>query len=597
MKIKYSKLFISVISAFSLMACNDDFMERFPEDTISEKTFWSNENDLKNYVNAFYPAFVTGFGSGSAAANIAPKGINAATTPYGDVFSDNAVKTSYNSYFANQDIGYKSASNGNALGMDYGHIRRANYFLANYKKAAITDQQKSKYVAEVRFFRAWDYFEKVKLYGDIQWISKPLETNSPELYSARVPREIVMDSIIANIDEAIANLPEKGSEETNRINKQMALFLKARVGLYEGTFRKYQNTGLDANKYLRYAVDASEKIMNGGKHSLQTTGDKNTIYNSLFAQTSYRTNPEAILWREYSTALNVGSDFSRYFAQNNRYGGMGATRSLVDSYLCTDGKSISASPLFKGKNTIGNEMTNRDPRLTQSVANFGTYNLAVGISQGAENAPKPNLPGLTGTNKCVTGYRICKWFYNNPTDWAAITNGQQAGLMWRYAEVLLNYAEAKYELGEISQGVVDQTINKLRARVGMPNLLMGSETADAAQDQLDAQYLGYSIAPILREIRRERRVELAFENSRWDDLVRWKAGRYLDAPILGLHFNQTDFPTLKVGSDILVDSEGFITPFARTLPTGYKFEDKFYLFPYANGELLLNPALKQNPGW
>jgi hypothetical protein len=242
-------------------------------------------------------------------------------------------------------------------------------------------------------------------------------------------------------------------------------------------------------------------------------------------------------------------------------------------------------------------MQNRDPRLNQTVANFGTYELAATTIQGSNNAPLPNLPGMSG-NKCPTGYRLAKWFYNSPADWDRVTSGQQAAPVFRFAEILLNYAEAKYELGQISQSVIDQTINKLRSRVGMPGLVIGNEPADPRLDAIYQTYVGAPIAPLLREIRRERRVEMAFENTRWDDLMRWKAGKLINVPVEGIKFVQSQFPTVVVNKDIYLSAEGYILPYFRTLPAGRKFnESKAYLFPIPTEDILLNKNLTQNPNW
>jgi hypothetical protein len=242
-------------------------------------------------------------------------------------------------------------------------------------------------------------------------------------------------------------------------------------------------------------------------------------------------------------------------------------------------------------------LQNRDPRLTQTICNFGTYALASTTIQGANNAPLPNLPGLTG-NKCPTGYRLAKWFYNSPIDWDRVTSGQQAAPVFRFAEILLNYAEAKYELGEATQAVIDQTINKLRDRVNMPRLTVGNEPLDPRLDAIYLTYSGKTIAPLLREIRRERRVEMAFENTRWDDLMRWKTGRFIDVPVEGIKFVQSQFPTVVVNRDVYLSNEGYILPYSRTIPAGRKFdESKAYLFPIPSEDILLNKNLKQNPNW
>ncbi|CCH02080.1 hypothetical protein FAES_4080 [Fibrella aestuarina BUZ 2] len=588
----YINLVLASAIGLLLSGCQEG-LDRFPLDEITGENYWRTENDLKLYCNGFYPAYVVGFGSGFQDAILEPWGVNIARTAYGDVITDNAAPLTYSKVGTDEYISHISGGQKSG-GWNFDNIRRLNIFLDNYRKAAVPTATANKYLGEVLFFKAWDYFEKVKLFGDVPWLNTELNIDSPELYAARTPRAAVMDSVITILNQAIAYLPAKGSEETNRINKDMAQFLKSRIGLHEGTYRKYhKELGLDGTPFLTYSVQASEALF--GKYSL-LQGSPNTVYNSLFATESYRGNTEIILWREYSAALNYGAAFSRYFAQNLRHQ-FGATRSLVDEYLCSDGLPIANSPLFKGKTSIQTEMENRDPRLTQTIANFGTYNLAARTIQGANNAPLPNLATLPG-NKCPTGYRVAKWFYNNPADWDRTTLGQQAAPMFRFAEVLLNYAEAKYELGQATQTVIDQTINLLRKRVAMPVLTVGKEPTDPRLDAIYATYTGGVINPLLREIRRERRVEMAFENTRWDDLMRWKTGRFIDVPVEGIKFVQSQFPTLVVNKDVFLSEEGYVLPYAKTIPAGRKFnEAKAYLFPIPVQDLQVNPSLKQNPGW
>lgn len=584
---------LGVISCLLLFGCKKNLLDRYPLDQITDENYWKTENDLKLYANSLYPKYIVGFGTDFADGTVQPYGVNVNTLVYGDVITDNAAPLTYSKVGTDEYIAYLSGGSGSG-GWNFEGVRQLNFFIDNYKRASLPDNIANKYLGEIYFFKAWDYFNKVKLFGDVSWIQHSLNINSPELFGARTPRAEVMDSVMVILNRAIDYLPAKGTEETNRLNKDMALFLKSRIGLFEGTYRKYHiELGLDPNAFLRYSAEASEALLN--KYSL-VQGDYNTVYNSLFATESYKSNPEVIMWREYSAAVTYGAAFSRYFAQNLRHQ-FGATRSLVDEYLCADGLTISTSPLFKGKGSIQTEMENRDPRLTQTIANFGTYNLANTTIQGANNAPLPNLPGMNG-NKCPTGYRLAKWFYNNPVDWERVTNGQQAAPVFRFAEVLLNYAEAKYELGEVNQLVIDQTINKLRDRVGMPHLTIGNEPADSRLDGIYQTYVGASIPPLLREIRRERRVEMAFENTRWDDLMRWKAGKLINVPVEGIKFVQSQFPTVVVNKDIYLSAEGYILPYFKTIPAGRKFDEtKGYLFPIPTEDLILNKNLVQNPNW
>jgi starch-binding outer membrane protein, SusD/RagB family len=589
-----SKIITLFVFSTILYSCKKEFLDRFPLDSINDANFWTTEQDLQLYANNLYPQYVVGFGYGFGDAAIQPYGYTQAAIAYGDVITDNAAPNSYSRVAANEYISHLSGASGSG-GWNFGNLRTINLFLQNFRRTNIAVNVQNIYGGEMYFFKAWDYFEKVKLFGDVPWLTNTLTTTSPELFLARTPRGQVMDSVLNILDTAIAWLPAKGMQKPDRLNRNAALFLKMRVGLYEGSYRKYHTElNLDGTKFLQAAADACEQLMADG-YSLYKTGNPSQVYNSLFAQYSYKSNPEIILSKEYSASLELGVAFSRYFAQNLRHQ-FGATRNFVDEYLCKDGLPITASPLFLGKDSIQRELQNRDPRLSQTIANFGTYNLVSGV-QGANNAPKPNIPGLSG-NKCPTGYRVAKWFLNDPADWDRVTNGMQAAPVFRYAEVLFAYAETKFELGQCDQAIIDQTINVIRDRVGMPRLDIATIAADPVLDGNYSTYCGYVPDPLLREIRRERRVEMAFENTRWDDLMRWKAGRFLEIPVEGMKFVQSQFPTVKIDKDVFLSSDGFLRPYAKTLPAGRVFDEtKQYLFPIPVEDLVLNPQLIQNPNW
>jgi hypothetical protein len=590
----YILIVLSLAGLFLGSCKKDGFTTRLPLDRLGDNNFWATENDLRLYNNAIYPIYITGFGTGFADGTLQPWGVNASKIVYGDVISDNMASVNFMAVPANT---YNVPTASGSGGWNFSDIRRLNIFINNYQKVNASDAVKNLYLGEVYFFKAWDYFEKVKLFGDVPWLNTELNVTSPELMAPRTPRAQVMDSVIDILDKAIEWLPNKGSEQAGRINKNVALHLKARIGLHEGTFRKYHNLP-NGEKFLRYATDACEKIMAAG-YTIYKYGGVTDTYNKFFGQYSYSGNTEVILWREYSETLQMGSAFSRYYTQNLRHQ-ISLTRSLIDEYLCTDGLPISTSPLFNSadRGLITKEFTNRDPRLAQTVAQYGAYQNSSTAVQGSNNAPKPNIPGLSG-NKVVTGYRMAKWFLNDPADWNRITNGMQATPVFRYAETLLIYAEAKAELGEASQTVIDRTINTIRGRVGMPALQVTNVPNDPELDAAYSQYCGYTPSALLREIRRERRIEMVAEDTRWDDLVRWKAGRFLNIPVLGMKFVQSEYPTLRIGTDIYLNENGYIEPYQKTLPGRNRaFNDRQYLFPIPLEDLLLNPNLKpQNPGW
>lgn len=579
-----------VIFAF-LLSCNDEFMERYPLDKVSDQTFWSTQKDLELYCNNFY---ATSFPVGNEIWGTERDGFGIyVMLPYRDLITDNSASLDYEIIPAGQ---YIVPTPGGSGGWNWVNIRRLNYFLDNYNRVNINESIKKIYAGEIMFFKTIAYFEKVKFFGDVPWLTKVVNIDSPELYGERTPRSQVMDSILKLIDTAIEWLPAKGSEATDRLNKDMALFLKARICLYEGTYRKYHpNLGLEGAKFLNEAVTACEGLM-GKNYSLYSTGDVNNDYYKLFAPPnySYSGNPEMILWKKYSESQQLGTAFQRYYVANSVQ--QGATRSLVEEYLCIDGLPASISPMFMGSDSIQSEFMNRDPRLTQTICNFGERLLEPGVFWQGNN-PLPTLNGMPN-EKCPTGFRICKWWEDDETEINRVLNGQQPFPIYRYAEILLTYAEAKFELGQCTQDVIDNSINLIRTRAGMPPLNISNVPSDPKLDAIYQQYCGYSPAPLLREIRRERRIEFAFENTRWDDLMRWKAGKFLEMTVQGIRFLKSQFPMVVVNQDVFLSDEGYILPYKVTLPNGRVFdENKHYLFPIPIEDLVLNPNLVQNPGW
>lgn len=628
MKITKYILILGLISI--LNACNNDFMERYPLDKITDENFWQSESDLKLFLNTLYPNYVIGHQSSWAQDRMYPLNVMGSPLMYGDVYSDNVVKTgNEDSRMAGEYVVPTGAGN---TGWDWTMMKRINYFLMRYHRADLPENIKLQYAAEAWFFKAWDYYEKVLYFNDVPWLTRDLNVDSEELYAPRTPRAEVMDSVLWCLNQAVAYLPEKGKAEAGRLNKDQANFLKARICLFEGTYRKYHTElGLTstANKFLQEAVTACEALLD--KYSLFNTGS--LPYWSMFATTSLTNNPEVILARTYIDGV-YGHAAQRYFDQNNsNRQAIGATRGLVDEYLCIDGNPIytggSEGNYTKNPNFLGygkwTELENRDPRLTQTICRPGEHRT---IYQGGVVSLEKNgitYPTLTynQTGSTVTGYYIAKHWMGDVVEQDRTTKGIQAAIMFRYAEVLLNYAEAKYELdGTLSQEVVDKTINALRKRAGFdfeayPNsrLVVGKEPADPRLDKIYKDKLEYSVSPLLREIRRERRVEFAIENSRYRDLMRWKAGPLFTVPLRGMNFLAVESlydgthtskpeiaPKTVLNTNVWVDDEGFIicyprSPYAGTVNGTLPWEDYRYYFPLPKEELKMNKQLVQNPGW
>lgn len=264
----------------------------------------------------------------------------------------------------------------------------------------------------------------------------------------------------------------------------------------------------------------------------------------------------------------------------------GASKALIDSYLCTDGKPISQSSLFLGSDSIQAEMKHRDPRLAQTIVYPGS-----GIQAGFGAPAIPGSAFSSAIGLVPTGYQIGKYWVSDQTEVVRIQNGILDAPTFRFGETLLINAEANAELGTATQAVIDRTINVLRKRAGMPDMLISSLQKDASSDFPELPVL-------LDEIRRERRGELAVEGLRYADLLRWKAGRLLAKTVLGMKFVQKMYPKTVVGKDIFVNAQGFILPYSVSLPNGRTFnENKHYYFPLPLDELGLNENLRQNQGW
>lgn len=537
---KWSIIIVVLMSV--LMACNDDYLQRIPEDALSDQNFWKSAEDIKMYANQFYSY------------------LNGREIYKEDNNSDNQGPSTPDAYL----FGHTSVP---ATGGGWGKNDWANIRSCNFALVRIEDLQKTKdvlrYESEIRFFKAFFYFQKLQLFGDVPWLERDLNTNSEELFAKRDPRKTVVENIIKELDFAIDNLPEGVSDY--RINKWAACALKAEVCLYEGTFRKYHDLG-DYEQFLREAVSAAELVMDSGLFSIYNTGNSDSDYFDLFVQQDLTGNVEGIMIQPFIKDILMHNEVRWLDEQQS-----GFTKDFVESFLCTDGLPINLSPEYLGDANWGDEFQNRDPRLSQLVYNSDRpYRIdAQGVVEYRTDLPE-FLPG-----RWYTGYMIIKRFSPLESDRAK----EQCTLdkfIYRYAKVLLDYAEAKAELGECTQDVLDKTINRLRDRVDMPHLTVDVGFVDPGWPDWEVP-----VSPLINEIRRERRIELAADGFRWNDLCRWKAGKLLENPktYRGARNPDTgDYFVLYPGLE-------------------RKWDDKLYLHPIPIEELTLNTNLTQNPGW
>ncbi len=434
--------------------------------------------------------------------------------------------------------------------------------MQRYHTVTGSEQDINASVAEIRFFRSYYYFEKIKNFGDVPWLSRDLQIDAEELFAARDSRKLVMDSIVKDLDFAIANLPENSSE--GRLTKYAALAQKVRACLFEGTFRKYHNLG-DAEAMLRLSAAAAEDIMNSNLFSLYSTGDVNNDYYNLFIQDELNGNQEAIMIQRYI----VDKLMHNRVRQLGEFGS-GFTKDFATTYLSKNGLPIAISGQYHGDVAFADEFEDRDPRMKQTIyTRDRPYHITSEGEYQYQNVPQFD------NGMCYTGYRMIKFFSPTQRDFEY----QRCTLddfIYRYGEVLINYAEAKAELGEATQEVLDKSLNLLRDRAGVPHLTTTVGFTDPNWPNWEMP-----VSPLINEIRRERRVELAAEGFRFEDLKRWKAGKLLEV------------------SNTYLGARDPETGQYRILYPGKTrvWNDKLYLYPLPISEITLNPKLEQNPGW
>lgn len=585
MRLKY---ILAAAGAIVLMTSCNDVIDLSPKDSFTDESYWTSVSDLEKYADRFY----TQLGGASYS---------------GDTQSDNRVTTEYDEWLFNEYL-VDDASD-----WSWTNIRNLNFFMTRYQRVDDTESNINPQVAKIRFFRALDYYSKIRSYGDVPWYETDLSTDdTDELYKTQDDRDYVLQKIIDDLEFAIEWLPEKESADECALHKDCARALLSRVCLYYGTYKKYHNEAdgdLSSSTLLRKCVDVSEDIMNTGRYAIVKGDDAGAsmtpdegypmYYQNQFVQEDLSGNKEAILYRAY-----VSGTVTHGIGRNN---GCGWSKDFAEAFLCKDGKPISISDLYMGDETLDDEMTNRDPRMYQIIDNIHrpytiqsdgtkTYNHA--YYSLTASGPDVSASGS------VTGYANVKWTSADPNQWTANASTFD-WFIFRYAEVLLNYAEAKYELGECTQTVLDNSINLIRDRVEMPHL-----TVDPGFDDTGTLDYGYTVTPLLYELRRERRIELAGDGFRYGDIMRWNAAKLFENPKTFLGMRVTDkvealYQEGTFGGSTgraLVEYNGktYVRPYSKDLnDSGRKWSanDKRFLNPLSKNVLLLNPNLKQNPGW
>ncbi len=587
---------IMIAGLAALMSSCAKNLDQTPVATADKDAIFGSEAGMKLYTNSFY--------------DVLPG--------MGDVFRKDAM-ADYSAVSSVPDFLRRGAYNARvADGWDWKQLRNINYFIVNCNNPAIDSTIRNNYIGLARFFRAYFYFEKVKRFGNVPWINKPLDINDQEgLYAGRDNRTLVMDSVIADLDYAAAHITLKSDASASQITKYVVYGLKSRVCLFEGTFRKYQtdyNLAGTVPGLLQQAADAAKKVMDEGGFTINQTGGPASSYRQLFISAA-PVAAEVMLANVTSSTLAVFNDANWYFTSATYGNRLSFTRTFINTYLNIDGTPFTNEAGYETE-TFAQETQGRDMRLQQTIR-MGSYTR----TDNGKTVAAPPVFSYT-----YTGYMPIK-FTLDDTYYDGGTTGTNSITLMRYAEILLNYAEAMAELGKLSDNDWAKTVGALRVRAGITGGITAKPTV--ADNYLKTNYFpGISDAALL-EIRRERGIELVLEGFRFHDLIRWKAGDLLTKPWTGMYVPALDTP-MDLNGDGVLD-----VCFYRTAPADQvkgvtyinvspvlssgtnpqvlsndthgelhwldnvsrDWADYKYLYPVPYTDLQLNPKLGQNPGW
>ena len=573
-----------------------DMLDEYPLDAISPETYYNNADELRSATNQFYGMF-PGAASG---------------------YTESAdVVCIFNLPAEVQGIRTVPTSGG---GWNWEYLRAVNFYLSHSVRCDDVDAREH-FDGIARFFRAYFYFEKVKRFGEVPWFDRELSSTDPELFRPRDSRDFIMDKILDDLTYAIDNISDK--KDLYNVTHWTALALKSRICLFEGTFRKYHGVP-GYEKFLNECATASKLFIDNAPYAIYQTGAQ--PYRDLFSSMN-AIEEEVILARDYDRSQNVMHEANAN-TLSPTYGRPGMNKKIVNSYLMTNGDRFTDQPGYETMQYY-DEMQNRDPRLTQTVVGPGYMRI------NSDKVESPNFSSST------TGYQIIKWVTDASGD--GYMGSSNDYILFRAAEVYLNYAEAKAELGTLTQEDLEISIKKIRDRVSMPNIDMDAANANP-DPYLCALESGYQNVTgpnkgVILEIRRERTIELCLEGHRYYDIIRWKEGKMFEQPFLGMYF-----PGLTQGSgdnryDVFDMNDGIAgdkekvdiciytgkKPSVKNIRKFYKLGEEFVLTDGDNGNIichdiekeprqwneerdyffpipttersLTNGALTQNPGW
>lgn len=529
--------------ALTLTSCSESFLDREPTDALSNSKFWKSEKDADEALAGCYHQLYSPY--------------RPEEMWFWDTASDNAF-----CYHNNKD--YRAIGNGSmaASGVSvhnyftYEQIRTCNEYLKRENTIAFSSEAKrQQYRAEVRMIRVMSLFFRVQCYGDFPFSEDVYETID-ESRVPRVSKDKLLDFCHTELKDIIQYLPAKA--EAGRITSGAAKAYLVRLDMYMHNYAE--------------AAQVAKEIMLSGLYAMP----KLTYEQSFLKANQY--NSEVILSFEHNKAGGFGMWVAEFFP--NSYGGWSSvvpTQSLLNTYETRNGLTIDEDPTYDARNPF----VNRDPRLRATILYPGQvwdkYADTKNYPHGYPSIEKGSGDYWSDADNATHTGMNFKKFYSDPSEFGDIFSCDRNFPILRYAEVLLSYAEAKIELGQIDASVYD-AINQVRHRAGMPNV---DETKYNTQETLRTL------------VRRERRVEFAYEGLRRFDLQRWGI---MDKcmPETIYHMNGTISNTINAEGDHDVD----IAPYGSDIEEVRHFtKGKNELLPVPQTVIDVNPLITQNPNY
>lgn len=574
-------------TAVSFSSC-DDFLTRDPQDTVTDvPSFWNNEENLRTSFLDYYTYFFPGYRSGWNRAD------NFAETNVADWTDDNAQEVA--------TLFTKVAPTTDADNWNFKKIRNMNLLLSRIQSSSLGEEAKNHWSGVARLFRAMEYAKLVQKFGDVPYYDAVVgSTDNEQLYRARDPRATVMDKVNEDLAFACANIRVNDGTKGLTVNRAVAQGFASRIMLFEGTWQKYHaNNTAKAAEYLKAAKDYAAALMQTNAYSIAPS------YKSLTTSEDLAGNPEIIMYRSYVENVVMHSLMS---FQNTEHEKSSPSRSFIDAFLTKNGLPIhqAGNTDYKGKE-YAKEIQNRDPRLADNIDEESGLRLN-------------GVAAVYAASGYYANRYVNKDLINKPGGMSS-TNTTDAPVM-KLNEVMLNYIEAAAELAELGQYTLtqadfDKTINAIRDRQStqMPHLTLAGNALKVNGVEINDPDRDATVKPIIWEIRRERRVELAYEGLRFNDLRRWGKLEYADMTKnkklnMGAWINKADYPEnaealAKItlcdeNGKIVTGNEGYIMPITEVAKMRV-MADKDYLYPIPVDQITMYEnhgfKLTQNPGW